>query len=113
VATLALMGTATFAMGLLPTYESVGILAPILLTVLRFIQGFGAGAEIATTVVLLAEFAPKGKRGAMTSLVWAGAAVGSVFGSGAWILVQMLPREDLESWGWCSCPAPWLRWPPT
>lgn len=100
VATLALMGTATFAMGLLPTYESVGIWAPILLTVLRFIQGFGAGAEMASAVVLLAEFAPKGKRGAMTSLVWAGAAVGSVFGSGAWILVQLLPREDLESWGW-------------
>lgn len=100
VATLALMGTATFAMGLLPTYESVGILAPILLTVLRFIQGFGAGAEMASAVVLLAEFAPKGKRGAMTSLVWAGAAVGSVFGSLAWVLVQQLPREDLESWGW-------------
>src|SRR5213595_983193 len=100
VATLALMGTATFAMGLLPTYESVGILAPILLTVLRFIQGFGAGAEMASAVVLLTEFAPKGKRGAMTSLVWAGAAVGSVFGSGAWILVQLLPRQDLESWGW-------------
>ncbi|WP_426977069.1 MFS transporter [Pseudarthrobacter sp. O4] len=100
VATLALMGTATFAMGLLPTYETAGILAPILLTVLRFIQGFGAGAEMASAVVLLAEFAPRGKRGAMTSLVWAGAAVGSVFGSLAWILVQLLPREDLESWGW-------------
>ena len=100
VATLYLMGTATFAMGLLPTYAQVGLLAPILLVACRFVQGFGAGAEMASGVVLLTEFAPRGKRGATTSLVWAGAGVGFVLGALVWILVQQLPEEALLSYGW-------------
>lgn len=100
VATLFLMGIATFAIGLLPTYSQVGILAPILLVICRFFQGFGAGAEQAGGVVLLAETAATGKRGRYTSLVFVGAAAGTALGALVWILVQLLPEEDVDSYGW-------------
>jgi MFS family permease len=100
VATLYLMGTATFAMGLLPTYEQVGILAPILLVACRFVQGFGAGAEMASGVVLLTEYAPRGRRGATASMVWIGASVGFIAAALVWMLVQQLSDEALLSYGW-------------
>jgi MFS family permease len=101
VATLYLMGTATFAMGLLPTYAQVGLVAPLLLVLCRFVQGFGAGAEMASGVVLLTECAPRGKRGATTSLVWVGASVGFVAAALVWIAVQaLLPAEALLTYGW-------------
>ena len=100
VATLFLMGTATFAIGLLPTYAMVGIWSPILLLLVRFLQGFGAGAEQASGIVLLTETAPKGKRGRYSSLVFVGAAAGAAMGAIVWILVQMMPKEALMSYGW-------------
>lgn len=100
VATLFLMGIATFAIGLLPTFDQVGIWAPVLLVVCRFLQGFGAGAEQAGGVVLVAETAPKGSRGRYASLVFVGAAAGTAMGAVVWILVQMMPREALEGYGW-------------
>ena len=63
VATLLLVGGGTFPIGLLPTYAQVGIWAPILLLLLRLIQGFGAGAEYGGAVMMAVEFAPPGKRG--------------------------------------------------
>ena len=81
VATLFLMGTATFAIGLLPTYEQVGLLSPILLLLCRILQGFGAGAEQAGGIVLLTETAPQTQRGRYASLVYVGAALGSVLGA--------------------------------
>ena len=100
VATLFLMGTATFVIGLLPTYAQVGIWSPILLLMVRFLQGFGAGAEQASGIVLLTETAPKGKRGRYASLVFVGAAAGAAMGAIVWILVQMMPKEALLSYGW-------------
>ncbi|GAA1635444.1 MFS transporter [Georgenia ruanii] len=100
VATLFLMGIATFAIGLLPSYHQVGILAPILLVACRFLQGFGAGAEQAGGVTLLAETAARAKRGLYSSLVFVGAAVGSVLAALAWILAQRLPEDALMSYGW-------------
>lgn len=100
VATLFLMGTATFAIGLLPTYAVAGIWSPILLLMVRFLQGFGAGAEQASGIVLLTETAPKGKRGRYSSLVFVGAAAGAAMGAIVWILVQMMPKEALMSYGW-------------
>ena len=67
--TIALMGGSTTLIGVLPTYEAIGILAPILLVALRLIQGFGAGAEIAGATVMLAEYAPVKRRGLVASLV--------------------------------------------
>jgi MFS family permease len=100
VATLLLMGGSTLAIGLLPTYTQVGLLAPVLLVACRFFQGFGAGAEQAGGATLLTETASIGRRGRLASLVMTGAALGTAFGAIAWILAQMLPKDDLMSWGW-------------
>ncbi|MFD6175526.1 MULTISPECIES: MFS transporter [unclassified Isoptericola] len=100
VATLYLMGIATFAIGLLPTYHQAGILAPALLVVCRLLQGFGAGAEQAGGVTLLAETARRSRRGFYTSLVFVGAALGSVLGALAWLLAQRMPEEALQTYGW-------------
>lgn len=100
VATLLLMGGSTLAIGLLPTYSQVGLLAPILLVACRFFQGMGAGAEQAGGATLLTETARRGKRGALASLVMTGAALGTALGAVAWILAQSLPEEALMTWGW-------------
>jgi MFS family permease len=100
VATLMLMGIATFAIGLLPTYGQAGLLAPILLVACRLVQGLGAGAEQAGGIVLLTETAARGRRGRYSSLVFVGAAAGTALGAVIWILVQMLPEDDVLSWGW-------------
>ncbi|MEV4648168.1 MFS transporter [Saccharopolyspora sp. NPDC049357] len=100
VATLLLMGGSTLAIGLLPTYSQVGLLAPVLLVACRFFQGMGAGAEQAGGATLLTETAGRGKRGALASLVMTGAALGTALGAVAWILAQSLPEDALMSWGW-------------
>ncbi|MFC7340425.1 MFS transporter [Saccharopolyspora griseoalba] len=100
VATLLLMGGSTLAIGLLPTFGQVGLLAPILLVICRFFQGVGAGAEQAGGATLLTETAHRRTRGRMASLVMTGAALGTALGAIAWILAQMLPHDALMSWGW-------------
>jgi MFS family permease len=100
VATLFLMGIATFLIGALPTYQQVGLLAPALLVLLRLLQGFGAGAEQAGGVVLLTEAAPRERRGRYASLVFVGASAGTALGAVVWILAQLLPDEQLLAWGW-------------
>ncbi|MGF0312319.1 MFS transporter [Rhodococcus sp. IEGM1428] len=100
VATLMLMGGATMAIGLLPTFEQVGLLAPVLLVLCRFFQGFGAGAEQSGGATLLTETAEIGKRGRLAALVMTGAALGTALGAIAWILAQLLPDDQLMAWGW-------------
>lgn len=100
VATLLLMGTATFAIGCLPTFNSVGILAPLLLVLCRFLQGFGAGAEQSGGATLLTETARRGKRGQLSSFVMIGAALGTAVGALVWVLAQRLSDAALISWGW-------------
>jgi MFS family permease len=68
--------------------------------VLRLLQGFGAGAEQAGGVVLLTEVAPQAQRGRYASFVFVGASAGTALGALAWILVQLLPDEQVLSWGW-------------
>ncbi|MFD5753051.1 MFS transporter [Streptomyces sp. NPDC127033] len=99
--TILLMGASTTLIGALPTYASIGILAPILLVVLRLVQGFGAGAEIAGATVMLAEYAPTKRRGLVSSLVSLGTNSGTLAASGLWaILLAVLSEEQLLSWGW-------------
>ncbi|MFC4627217.1 MFS transporter [Promicromonospora alba] len=99
--TVALMGVSTTLIGVLPTYQMVGILAPILLVVLRLVQGFGAGAEIAGATVLLAEYAPVRRRGLVASLVSLGTNSGTLAASALWaLLLAVLSEEQLLSWGW-------------
>jgi MFS family permease len=100
VATLLLMGIATFVIGLLPTYAQAGLLAPILLVLCRILQGLGAGAEQAGGIVLLTETSATGRRGRYSSLVFVGAAAGTALGAVIWILVQLMPEDDVMSWGW-------------
>ena len=99
--TILLMGASTTLIGVLPTYASIGILAPMLLVALRLVQGFGAGAEIAGATVLLAEYAPVQRRGLVSSLVSLGTNSGTLAASGLWaVLLATLSEDQLLSWGW-------------
>ncbi|MFB8267623.1 MFS transporter [Streptomyces sp. NPDC055955] len=100
VATLLLMGGSTLAIGLLPTYDQAGAFAPALLVLCRMAQGFGAGAEQSGGSTLLTETARKGHRGVFAAMVMTGAALGTALGAAAWALVQLLPEDDLMTWGW-------------
>ncbi len=100
VTTLFLMGSATFLIGCLPTYDAVGLWAPVLLVALRFLQGFGAGAEQAGGATLLTETAQIGRRGRLASFVLVGAALGTALGAIAWVAAQLLPEDQLMTWGW-------------
>lgn len=101
VITIGLMGGASTLIGFLPTYQQVGILAPILLMVLRLIQGFGAGAEISGSAILLTEYAPVKRRGLMGSLVGLGTNSGTLLASGFWLLIiQVFGDERLMAWAW-------------
>ncbi|GLJ80864.1 MFS transporter [Microbacterium imperiale] len=99
--TILLMGAATTLIGFLPTYEQVGLLAPILLVVLRLAQGFGAGAEISGAGVMLSEYAPNNRRGIIASLVALGTNCGTLFASAVWaILLAVMLEADVIEWGW-------------
>jgi len=100
VVTVTLMGFATCGIGLLPTYATIGLWAPILLVVLRMAQGFGAGAELAGASVLLAEYAPSKFRGLVSSFACIGTNTGTLLASGTWLLLITLPEDQLLSWGW-------------
>lgn len=100
VSTLILMGVSTTAIGLTPTYEQIGLAAPLLLVTLRFLQGFSLGGESAAGPLLAMESAPGNRRGLFAALVSSGAAAGTVLGAGAAFAVGQLPEEALFSWGW-------------
>ncbi|NIY62447.1 MFS transporter [Streptomyces malaysiensis] len=101
VATLLLMGLATTAIGLLPTYGQVGIAAPVLLTLLRFVQGFAAGGEKTGALIILFENAPPKWRGLLTSLPAIGTGSGTLLSTGVFALATGLLSEDaFLAWGW-------------
>jgi MHS family shikimate/dehydroshikimate transporter-like MFS transporter len=100
VSTLLMMGIATAVIGLLPTYESAGVLAPIMLVVLRVIQGVGVGGEYGGAVLMAVEYAPKGRRGYFGSWPQAGVPAGLLMASGSFALLSLLPEEDFLTWGW-------------
>jgi MHS family metabolite:H+ symporter-like MFS transporter len=99
--TIAMMGASTTLIGALPAYATIGIMAPILLVVLRLVQGFGAGAEIAGATTMLVEYAPPKRRGLIASLVCLGTNSGTLAASGLWaVLLAVLDDDQLLSWGW-------------
>lgn len=99
--TITMMGICTTLIGALPTYAQVGILAPSMLVILRIIQGLGAGAEISGAGTMLAEYAPKGKRGVISSLVAMGTNCGTLSATAIWaFMFFILDRDQLLSWGW-------------
>ena len=99
--TITMMGICTTLIGVLPTYAQIGIFAPVLLVTLRIIQGLGAGAEISGAGTMLAEYAPKGKRGIISSLVAMGTNCGTLSATAIWaVMFFLLDREQLIAWGW-------------
>lgn len=99
--TITMMGVCTTLIGVLPTYAQVGIFAPLMLVVLRIIQGLGAGAEISGAGTMLAEYAPKGKRGIISSLVAMGTNCGTLSATAIWaIMFFLLDKDQLVAWGW-------------
>ncbi|WP_233221180.1 MFS transporter [Streptomyces carminius] len=100
VLTLIIMGTATFLVGVLPTYEQAGVLAPILLVLLRVLQGIGLGGEWGGGVLMSGEHAPLNRRGLFASFPASGFPLG-LFGSAVvFRLVSQLPEDQLMTWGW-------------
>ncbi len=96
-----LIGFSTFCVGLLPSYDSVGILAPILLVVLRLIQGFAVGGEISGASAMIVEHSPFGRRGYYASYTLQGVQAGQVFAAAIFLpLSAIMPTEAFQSWGW-------------
>ena len=100
VLTLVIMGVATFFIGLLPTYEQIGIWAPIALVLLRLAQGFGVGGEWGGAVLMAVEHAPPGKRGFYGSWPQIGVPAGLLLANGVFSYFSSLPEEDFLTWGW-------------
>jgi MFS transporter, MHS family, shikimate and dehydroshikimate transport protein len=100
VLTLLIMGVATFLIGLLPTYNSIGIWAPILLVILRLAQGFAVGGEWGGAVLMAVEHSPKGRRGFYGSWPQIGVPAGLLLSTFIFGQISQLPDEALLSWGW-------------
>ncbi|MDO5700942.1 MAG: MFS transporter [Bowdeniella nasicola] len=100
VLTLSLMGGATVAIGLLPTYAQVGVLAPILLIICRIIQGLAIGGEWGGALLLAYEYAPKNRRGFFGAVPQTGVTVGMLLSSLSFALVSQLPDQQFHTWGW-------------
>ncbi|MFB3168548.1 MFS transporter [Neobacillus sp. 179-C4.2 HS] len=100
VISLLLMGISTVLIGLLPTYSSVGVLAPILLVLLRLLQGIALGGEWGGAVLLAVESAPKQKRGFYGSFPAMGIPLGMLLGTASVSLMSLLPNGQFLTWGW-------------
>jgi MHS family shikimate/dehydroshikimate transporter-like MFS transporter len=98
--TIVIMGVGTFMIGLLPTYGQIGILAPVLLVLLRLLQGIGLGGEWAGAVLMVVENAPVKNRGLLGAMVQLGYPIGNLAAIGALALLAQLPEADFLAWGW-------------
>src|ERR1700738_286863 len=96
-----LMGFSTMAVGLLPTYQQVGVLAPVLLVVLRLIQGFAVDGEISGASSMILEHAPFGRRGFYASFALQGVQAGQILAAAVFLpLAHYMPEEAFNTWGW-------------
>jgi metabolite-proton symporter len=101
--TLVIMGVGTALIGLLPTYDQIGVWAPIALVVLRVAQGIGVGGEYGGAVLLAVEYAPAERRGFYGSFAHIGVPGGLVLAAGAFSIAGMLPEQAFLDWGWRAC----------
>src|SRR5271166_3746176 len=96
-----LMGFSTMAVGFLPTYQSVGIWAPMMLVILRLIQGFAVAGEISGASSMILEHAPFGRRGYFASFTMQGVQAGQILAAAVFLpLAHFLPKDQFNSWGW-------------
>jgi MFS family permease len=96
-----LMGISTMGVGLLPTYQQVGVLAPILLVVLRLIQGFAVAGEISGASSMVLEHAPFGRRGFYASFALQGVQAGQILAAAVFLpIAAYMPSEAFANWGW-------------
>src|ERR687890_2238703 len=100
VTTLVIMGVATFLIGILPSYEALGILAPIALVVLRLLQGFAVGGEWGGAVLMAIEYSTRERRGFHGRWPQMGAPAGLVVSTGVFAIFSGLPEEQFMVWGW-------------
>ncbi|WP_133842429.1 MFS transporter [Erwinia rhapontici] len=100
VSTIILMGASTTLIGLIPSYASIGLWAPACLVLLRFSQGFGAGAELSGGTVMLGEYAPAQRRGLVSSIIALGSNSGTLLASLVWLAVVQMDQQSLQEWGW-------------
>src|SRR6201984_3199752 len=96
-----LMGISTMLVGLLPTYQQVGVLAPVLLVILRLIQGFAVAGEISGASSMILEHAPFGRRGFFASFTLQGVQAGQILAAAVFLpLAHYMSKDDFNSWGW-------------
>ncbi|MEU2003346.1 MFS transporter [Rhodococcus sp. NPDC019627] len=100
VITLVIMGVASTAIGLLPTYENIGAWAAVVLVSLRFLQGVAFGGEWGGAILMAFEYARPERRGFFASVPQVGPAVGTLLGNAVFLLVTLLPEDEMLSWGW-------------
>lgn len=101
LACMFLMGFSTFAVGLLPTYAQVGLLAPALLVLLRLVQGFAVAGEISGASSMILEHAPFGRRGYFASFALQGVQAGQILAAAVFLpLAHYMPKDDFVTWGW-------------
>lgn len=100
IASVTIMGVATVVIGLLPTYETIGVAAPILLVIIRLIQGLAVGGEWGGATTMMVEYAPKNKRGFYGTFVQLGNVLGVLCATGSFALASLLPKEVFLDWGW-------------
>ena len=98
--TIVLMGASTAAIGLLPTYAQAGMAAPVMLVLLRLMQGFGAGAEYAGAVTLVAEYVPERHKGLLTGMLQSASLLGVSFATLAFLVASYAPEDILLGWTW-------------
>ncbi|WP_237277278.1 MFS transporter, partial [Streptomyces caniscabiei] len=98
--TMGLMGGASFLIGLLPTYDTIGVWAPVLLITLRVVQGIAIGGEWGGATLMVVEHAGERRRGLWSSFTQMGAPLGSLLSSLVVTMVVAMPREQFAAWGW-------------
>jgi len=101
VLSICILGASSCAIGILPTYESIGIFAPVLLILMRLAQGFSVGGEYTGSMAYAAEVSPHGRRGLLSSLATTGTMMGILLSSMAvWLVRSLVGHDALAVWGW-------------
>ena len=96
-----MMGISTMLVGCLPTYGQIGVMAPVLLVILRLVQGFAVAGEISGSSSMILEHAPFGRRGFFSSFTLQGVQAGQIFAAAVFIpIARFMPRDEFLSWGW-------------